>query len=355
MSPSKANHIDNQLADTTAVKPGVSGRGRREPLLIVAAMFVYQLLAGMALSPTSAPIIAAAANGVAYLLSIYLYYGIARLAYSGHNYLLWGGAVLAFIAGYLISGLAMLWPLLTIWSMILFASVIVGRLSAAGRNQCRVYLISLLVAIGFALAYLLPQMSMQIEALTASSQAFVDWMRQGLVAAGYGEDAVRENLEGVQVFSQAVVKLLPAILVLSAILPFSVGFLIFNFHLDKGSYRGRTVMPFALWKVPFGVMPVLVAAILLRILGGGTLITVADNILAFLAFYYMLTGLALIEYNLRKFLPTYLRVTFYVAFFVFQFAGLYVALAMAFIVAFLGFVDSFADWRKVQQLSLAKE
>lgn len=354
MSPLKANHIDNRVAETTAVKPGILGRGGREPLLVVAAMFAYQLLAGTALSSTRAPV-AAAASGVAYLLSVYLYYGIARLAYSGHNYLLWGGAVLAFVAGYFVSGMVGLWPLLTTWSLVLFASVIVGRLSAAGRNQYRVYLISLLIAVGFSLAYFLPQISLQIEAMTVSSQAFIDWMRQGLIAAKYGEDAVNQNLESVQIMFKAMIRLLPSILVLSAIVPFSVGFLIFNLRLDKKSYPGRTVMPFALWKVPFGVMPVLVVSILLRILGSGTVTVVADNILAFLAFYYLVTGLALVEYNLRKFLPTYLRVTFYVAFFVFQFAGLYVALAMLFMIAFLGFVDSFADWRKVQQLSLVKE
>ena len=111
----------------------------------------------------------------------------------------------------------------------------------------------------------------------------------------------------------------------------------------------NTISPFVLWKMPFAVMVVLIVAILMRLLGSETLKLTADNIVAFLALFYSITGLALIEFYLRKFnFSTALKIIFYIVFFMSQFIGLFVA-------AFLGFVDSFVDWRKVQQLSLEKK
>jgi uncharacterized protein YybS (DUF2232 family) len=316
-------------------------------------MILYPVLAGIALSSIGA--VAVAASAVAYMLSIYTLYGVSRLAFDGRNYLLWGGAVLAFVAGYLLTGADGLWHLLTAWGLILFAGVIVGRLTAAGKNHLLVYLAGLLVAAVFALAYYAPLFGQLMSAASVWTDRFMEEITQGLINLGYGADAVRQNLESTKEMLKVVVRLLPATLILSAVLPFSIGYLVFAHRLGpKGVFDLKTLR-YERWKMPFAVMPVVIVAVLMRLLSSGKVALVADNILASLAFYYVITGLALMEYYLRRYLPTFLRVMFYISFFMSQFIGLFFSAVMLLIVALLGFVDSFLDWRKVQQLSLEKK
>lgn len=348
--PLRVNHTDNKTAEKTAAEAAADRKGY-ETYLITAMMFAYPVLVAMALTSNNAAA-AAATSGLAYMLSIYLHYGVARLAFLGRNYLLWTGAVAAFVVGFSLTGLSALWPLLTAWSLILFAGAVVGRLSAAGRNQVRVYLMGLSAATFFALVNFLPQVGQQMAAMSDMTEKFVQDLNKGLIALGYGADAVHRNLEDVEKMFHVLVRLVPAMLVLSAVVPFSVGYLFFAYRLDRKKYPGRTLAPFARWKMPFAVIGVIIVIIPVRLLGGETLTLVADNVLAFLGFYYLVTGLALIEFYLKRFLPTFLRVAFYVAFFFTQFAGVYIAAIMLSAVILLGFVDSFLDWRKVQQLSL---
>ncbi len=324
-----------------------------EPYVILTAMILYPVLAGLALSSLGA--VAVTASTVAYMLSIYTVYGIARLAFVGRNYLLWSGAAMAFVAGYFITGTNGLWHLLMAWGLILFAGLFVGRMSAAGRNPLSVYLAGLLVAVFFAVAYYVPQFGQLMSAALAWSEKFMEEITQGLINLGYGADAVRQNLESTKEMLKVVVRLLPAMLILSAVLPFTLGYLIFAYRMGEKGYSRMKLARFERWKMPFAVMPVVIVVVLLRLLSSGNVALVADNILAGLAFYYVITGLALTEFYLRRYLPTFLRVMFYISFFMSQFIGLFFSAIMLLIIALLGFVDSFLDWRKVQQLSLEKK
>lgn len=85
----------------------------------------------------------------------------------------------------------------------------------------------------------------------------------------------------------------------------------------------------------------MIIVILMRLFGGELLKVIADNGLAILVVYYCVAGLALMEYYLRKLRVSRLMKTlFYIFLFLTQLAGFFVA-------ALVGFVDSFADWRKV--------
>lgn len=96
---------------------------------------------------------------------------------------------------------------------------------------------------------------------------------------------------------------------------------------------------FANWRVPFMVTPVLLLAMAFQVVGGGTLKLIGSNMLVILAVYYGVTGLALIEYYLKRLqLSLGMKFMFYLLMFLTQMVGFIMA-------AFLGFLDSFFHWR----------
>jgi hypothetical protein len=345
---SKVNHTANRAPNKAVSRAEADYRPGWEPYLTVAAMFTYAVLVGLASNPVTLGA-SITISTLAYFLAVYLYYGVARLAFTGRNYLLWASGILAVLISFSLSGLAGLWQLLMGWSMILFAGTVIGRLSLSGRNQSGVYFISLLTVLVFALAQSAPMWKAMMSGVDQVSGKLIEDARQNLLTLGYGADAVRQSLDSTARLFKVLVRLVPSLTVLGAVLPFSAAYLLFSHRLDKRNYPGRTVAPFVLWKMPFAAMPLLIITILIRLLGSDTLGLAADNVLAFLSLFYSITGLALIEFYLRRFrFSTLMKALFYIAFFLSQFIGLFVA-------AFLGFVDSFVDWRKVQQLSLEEK
>ncbi len=348
MWPLRVNRIADKIPQGAASETAAGGRSGLEPYLIVAAMFTYSILLGLSTSPVSFGA-GVAVSTLAYFIGIYLYYGVARLAFAGRNYLLWSCGVLAFVISYTLTGLSGLWPLLTGWSMILFAGTLMGRYSQSGYNQYRVYMIGLVTVVVFSMAQSIPIWKETMVIMYELIEKFVNDARQNLVTLGYGVDVVRQNIDSAENMLKGMVRLIPSLMVLGAVVPFSVAYLIFSHRLDKTSYAGKTMAPFAHWKMPFALTPVLIVAIFMRIVGGETLVLTADNVLAFLGIFYSITGMALMEFYLRKLnFSTIMKMMFYIVFFLSQFVGLFVA-------AFLGFIDSFVDWRKVQQLSLEEK
>ena len=101
--------------------------------------------------------------------------------------------------------------------------------------------------------------------------------------------------------------------------------------------------PFSRWKVPFSVTPVFLVAAVGRLAGGDIITLVADNVLLVLSIYYCVGGLALLEYGLKRFkMPMFVKIVFYIMLTLSGVLG-YVAIVL------VGFVDSFADWRKVNE------
>ena len=73
---------------------------------------------------------------------------------------------------------------------------------------------------------------------------------------------------------------------------------------------------------------------------------VADNLLLILAVFYSVTGIALMEFFMKKFYVSMLgRILIYILLFLSHVIGFA-------LLAFLGFVDSFYDWRRKYPLPL---
>ena len=317
--------------------------------IIAAAIVFFAMLSFGVINESTNTLLVLLVNIVLYFLVISLYFGVSLLAYHRRNYLLWGSGLVAFITGYLGSGLTNIWMLITGLSMILFASAIVGRLSYKQTPQLKIYIISLLAVVVFAVGFYAPVWGDLMKSIGRWSELFLVETRQNLAAMGYSAESIADSISSTKKVFSLIVHLTPTFLVLGSVMQFSIGYVIFLAYIDR-KYSGRKrLYPFLYWKMPFGIMPVLTAALLMRFFGSEVVARIADNILAFLSVYYSITGLALIEFYLREFkFSKFLRVFFYISLFLTQFIGFFVA-------ALLGLIDSFIDWRKVQQLSFDKE
>lgn len=311
-------------------------------------MCVYAMLCSISQGKTG--VLTAMAIGTAtYLLSLYLYFGIARLVYLEQNYLLLTAVVASIAIVSVGSGVARMVPGLIACGTVLVAGTAVGRLTRVGVPQQKVYLAGLLIVAVFAVWQFQPLW----KPIMTEAPYFVDEQLEKQVAAavsmGYGADALRSSAESARNLMAGVIRLIPVMTVLSAVMTFTLGYLIFGFVVGNETYNRIRVAPFAHWKMPLWLMPVFMAVIVTRLLGSGTLVLAADNIIAFMAFYYAITGLALAEFFMRKFHFTrFMRVMLYI---MLLFTHLYGMI----LTALLGFIDSYADWRKIQQLSLARQ
>jgi uncharacterized protein YybS (DUF2232 family) len=104
--------------------------------------------------------------------------------------------------------------------------------------------------------------------------------------------------------------------------------------------------PFIYWKLPEKLLYLAGVVFLIRLVGSGPFEIAADNVILVLAFIYSVTGLALIEHQLRRLkLPVMIRVVFYLGLLLLQLPGLIMT-------AIAGLFDSHFDFRKVKAHTL---
>lgn len=310
-------------------------------LLVVAAMFVYAVVTFAAPSVATGVVSIALLAALAYGLVVYLYYGIARLAFMRRTYLLWGSAVGAVVLSYMVSGLSEVWLVLSGWGMVLFGGVIVGRLCAGGRGWSATYLYGMAAVAIFAIAQYSP-LWVQLSSMTDEGTGLLlEELNANLLAAGYTADAIADSLAQTRKLVDVMIRLIPAATVMAAIAQFSLGFIIFSRWATRRSVDVAPLAPLSKWKMPFWVTPALILIILIRVLAEEPWIQVADNLLAALSLFYCLTGMSLIDHFLVSLkISRFMKVLFYILLFFTQLAGYFVAVL-------LGFLDSFFDWRKL--------
>lgn len=304
---------------------------------VVVAMLGYPVLRGMAgISPEIG--VTMALGAVAYLLAIYLFYGIAMLAFHDQKLWLVAGGLGGVAAGIIAGNGEELWFVLASWAVVLVTGIVVGRMLAAGRRTLEVFFAGLIVLVALGLIAWYPTW----QEIFALSEGTRDQIIQEFFA---GQGATAEQIEGysdaAKLMMALVVRLTPGSTIVSAIVQFGLAFLWFAWRVHRAHPTIGFVRHFIFWKVPFAVMPLLAVAILARLVGNDLIRLVADNALLVLSIFYALCGLSLMEYAMHRFgLPFFVRVLFYFLLFLTQVAGLLV-------MVMLGFIDSFLDWRKV--------
>jgi uncharacterized protein YybS (DUF2232 family) len=231
--------------------------------------------------------------------------------------------------------------------MILFGGVITGRMMADDKPVGRVYTLAGLAVAAFFTAQFSSLWGPLMAKMTEDLPAILTRMETLYGSLGVGVEAAQDALAQSEKMFRAMTRVFPALTVMGAIAQFSLGFLAFSYVMGRRYPLKRLWIPFSNWRAPFAVTPLLAVAIVTRLVGNETLQLVADNVLAILAVYYSIAGLALIEYYMNKLsLSPLLRISFYLMLFVTQFWSFLAAAALFGTLILLGFVDGFADWRK---------
>lgn len=279
-------------------------------------------------------------SALSYGLIIYLFFGISRMSFEGRNRIMWIGGLVATAMSLALSGFASTWVTCTGWAVLLGAGFVVGRMTHDGQRPGRIYIAGVAIVAALSLAQWLPLLADVMEVSRESLATMTENARPGLLASGYTTEQTERLLTEFGSMLEAILRLMPAAILLSVMGQFTIGFLLFSRWLGSRD-SSHHLAQFSHWKMPFMFTPVLMLAIILRLLGGDDLRLVADNSLAILAVFYCVTGLALVEHVLRRARTTrFVKVLFYVLLFFTQVLGFVVT-------AVLGFIDSFVDWRKV--------
>lgn len=304
-------------------------------LLSVPVMLLY---AAFGLTPKSAElpfVYALLLSTILYLAPFIIFYGIILMSFNRRTWLLWGSLLAAVVAGYLSGGMANIWATLTVWSMFLFGGVIAGRMNLGRFDQSRIYLISAIAVALFFTAWQLPHWPEMMKLW----KQWYQLISQGSAGLLKLIGATQESLNRSQMEYDQVVRLIPAITILSVLVQFSVAYMMFLIHISRLQMGPFRLEPFRNWKMPFTVAPLVLVVMLGHFFGTETVTLVADNILMILSVYYCLTGLSLVEYLFDRYKMSWLvRTVFYIAL-ILSFAVGYIATVV------IGFIDSFADWR----------
>jgi len=319
-------------------------RARLWPVLIALVLFPllkYGLAVRVAFLPLTAVALVAA-----YVVAIYLYRTVTEVALRGSLWPIATACSLALLGGALVCPSQQVVMMLAETLTIAVAGLAAGRSLRRGDSGLKSYVIgTIVVLIGGSIMFA-PQWSGLMELLRTIGRENAAAMGQSLGMVGYHPEAAQSYADQFNSIVDIVARLVPAATLMSVVTQFTVGYLWFMMRGLPAERSAVLLPPFARWKAPFALTPLLIAAALGRLLGGDIVVLAADNILFVLSIYYCVGGLALIEYALRRLrLGLTLRILFYIAF---TFSGLFGYL----LAVLLGFADSFADWRRISRPSI---
>jgi uncharacterized protein YybS (DUF2232 family) len=334
------NHSASEIRTGEVATP-VARSHRVQEWLIVACMLLFPALKVGPQGQTQAIVVAMMLGAVVYLLATYLYFGIATLAYRRSTYLVWFGGIGGMVIGYFVSGIDNLWYLICGWSMVFIAAAAVGRMAAEGRARLTVYLTGAAIVTAVVLALYASKWVQIMNLAGAFGDLLIRDTVSNLQANGYTAEMVKTYSDAMKKLLDVLTRLVPASMLLGSIAQYSIGYLWFYGRTARSETEASPMESFVMWKMPFGVIPVVIIGVIVRLTGGETLKLCADNLLAVPAVFYCVTGLALIEFYMQRLgLPRFMRIMFYLLLFFTQIAG-FIATVL------LGFIDSFADWRRI--------
>ena len=322
---------------------------RSNPIPVIVAMLAFSVTLYGGSSEKTNFLLSLTVTPVNYVLAMYLYYGIARLTFERQALWLLVSATLAVGLSCVLMGTNQFFLALAGWGALLGGGVVSGHMSLHGYRPRTVFSVSLGVVFAMAVLQLYPLWHEVLSTMPETTRMLVEEARRQLTLIGESPEHIRKGLESFQLMMGVVMRLLPAEMLLGIAAQLAVGYVLFLRWIEKNRMIPPQLEPFRYWKMPFSVMPVLVLSAAVRLLGGESFQLIADNALAVLAAFYSITGLALVEYYLRKTqLSLLMRTLFYVMLFLFPLVSQIGSLVLGVAIALTGFVDSFADWRRIR-------
>ncbi|MEW5797175.1 MAG: DUF2232 domain-containing protein [Candidatus Zixiibacteriota bacterium] len=282
----------------------------------------------------------------AYGVAIYLYRSTALLAAVDRYWQVVSAAAVGLAAGLVVCHADYRLMMIGETLMIPAAGIVVGRRLRGGDKGLRSFVFGAMVVMIGGIVMFAPTWDRLMIVFEAIGRESAGTFSAGLISLGYHPDAVTDYATQLENVIHTVTRLIPAATLMNLLVQFTVGFLWLLGRDFAAAGSPAALAPFARWKVPFTLTPVLIVAALGRLFGGELVALVADNLLMMLSVFYCVGGLALIAHALRRLrMPLAIRVVFYIAL---TLTGLLGYLGSV----LLGFVDSFADWRKVSRPSI---
>jgi len=277
---------------------------------------------------------------LAYFLGIYLIRGIAVAAAEGRSvFMIVTGALVALLSVVFTHPQQLLMMEVN-WAAMVISGLVIGRRALVERSQLALYFWGLSVVVIGGLITWAPHWSTIMQAFSDNIGEVAVSLKETLIGLGYGEAVAEESVTSIRHMMETVTKLVPTGTVMNIVAQFSVAFLWFLYRGVPGHAAVGELKQFTLWKAPFALTPFLIVAILAYLFGGETLNLAAVNVLAALSIFYCVTGLSLMEHLLSRLkVPLWFKVMFYIVLTLSGLIGYFGA-------ALLGFIDSFADWRK---------
>jgi hypothetical protein len=306
----------------------------------MAVTAAYPLLPALAGRADSVAVLVSL-SALAYVLGIYVVVTVARAVVRGQGLPVLLTAAVAGIAAALISHPALLYQTIMTCLTVTCSGALLGWKARQEDRQLSLYLWGLAVAGLGAILTTAPVWSMLAEGFRSQMPDQVRQLGQMLSAGGASAAETQDLIERFRTVVDMILWILPAVTVLNLMMQYSIGFLWFLGRRVQTEVRCGRLRPFAEWRMPFAMTPVLIVVILARLAGNEAVRQVADNLLLGLSLYYCVTGLSFVEWVFARVkLPLFAKVLFYVMLTLTNVMG-YFALVLA------GFIDSFANWRKL--------
>jgi hypothetical protein len=314
--------------------------------LAAATLVVYPLLKYGVAFRVPLSVLTLLAVVAAYVLVIYLIRSISGAVYYGGLWPILAAGAVALVAGWMVCHPSQRFMMVCEMVMITGTGAVVGTRVRAGDSGSRVYLYGTLVVIAGGIAMYAAQWGQLMAIFASAGKEAVDSVTQNLTAFGYHPEAAKAYAGQMNSIVEVMARLVPSATIINMVAQFSIGFVWF---LSRGVSAERSAVllaPLTRWRVPFGLIALVIAAALGRLLGGELVVLIADNLFLGLSVCYCVGGLALAAHVLiRLNLPLVVRVLFYIAMLLTGVIGYM-------LIVLLGFVDSFADWRKLSSQSI---
>ena len=315
-------------------------------MLVFLAMLVHALIAYAHRPFETTLALELVLGAVNFVLIVLMYYGISRLAFTGRFILISWFAALAIAVGTILSQEVTATIMAAGWAALLISSIVCGVLAARKIPIERVYAASLLPLTALVSVQLFPLWSNMISSATDMAETLWSDFGDTQTLSGYSQVQISNFGEQFKAFYAALVRVLPSFSLLAVMFQFSIGFWLLIRWLNRTGRENSFIPDFLNWKMPFLWAPVLVGAIVMRLLGNDLIVLISDNLLLILAVIYSIAGIALIEFYMKRFrLAVLSRILVYLLFLLTHVAGLA-------LLTLLGFIDSFYDWRRKYPLPL---
>lgn len=283
-------------------------------------------------------------GAVAYLLEIVLMAVLIMAVIDGRLKLVAVSAAAGFVIG-IIPGMA-LTPasvFVPVWLKVIVPAVILGMLISRGSKAGWSFAAATGLMALFMLVMYLQRSEVLIDLIDQINRS-AENLFAGTAVGSYDADTIERFIDQARFMTRVLVRLLPAMMILSGIAQLFAAFLATDWYYTSRDSYFPGFGPFVYWKVPEKALYLLGVVLIVRLMIGGTAQAAADNIAFMAMIVYVVCGLALIEYALRRLrLPAVVRILFYL--------GMGVLLIQVFgliVTAIAGMFDSYFDFRKVR-------